>query len=109
MAGMGDPKVGDCTQFSKLLCDLEPPEALPSLDECDRYQPSSRESWLTCQVCRNNCLVAIARDELCRQLSLTVLRVARPRQAVVLVQCISDQLHYVNYLRVDYPTRTWMW
>ncbi|XP_029836621.2 uncharacterized protein LOC8050963 [Ixodes scapularis] len=103
MAGMGDPKMGDCTQFSKLLCDLEPPEALPSLDECDRYQPSSRESWLTCQVCRNNCLVAIARDELCRQLSLTVLRVARPRQAVVLVQCIGDHLHYVNYLRILLP------
>ncbi|CAN7950121.1 unnamed protein product, partial [Ixodes hexagonus] len=105
MAGMGDPKMGDCTQFSKLLCDLEPPEALPSLDESDRYQPSSRERWLTCQVCRDNCLVAIAKDELCRQLSLVMLRVTRPRHAVVLVQCISDQLHYVNYLRILLPMR----
>lgn len=94
----------DCRNFSLRLEDLKAVPVEPTLDEFDRYAPSSRESELASLVCRDDCVMSLVSEEARRLLCLAAIRANRPLLTILLGHQISEDKALLDYFRLFFPT-----
>lgn len=105
MAGMGDLQTPGGTDLARRLKALERVRDQSTLDEYDMYVPSPREAELAARVCIEDCIVALGRAELRRQLCLTAIEATRPSLGIILGHRIGEDNDFLDYLRIFLPVQ----
>ncbi|KAK8755820.1 hypothetical protein V5799_001479 [Amblyomma americanum] len=93
---MGDSQKSGSAEFTDFLVRLEslrPAPRQPTPDADGLYDLNTRESELASRVRVEDCVVALATEELKRNLCIDVIQAAKPQRALILGECIyEDQL-----------------